>query len=462
MKMIINNVRNALFYRVDMIKGLMKMVHVFHVNLIIKKFNLVDHVDISLLNDFEVGFPARYSNAYTLSFWSFVSDESPLGEEYGYKISIDGLMSIMIGKKKKSSSSSSSSITENGPGRRRLEYYQQTDEERVSSMCITYSSSYQAISKIDDFKEMLKYYDNPNYMYSMKVVTFENDISGKWAYNRCGFSIDSQKMYNYISIDYDDPIILTNDDLHPLLHSSYFDRKENTIDYKNFFSDNIMKIKIHSYSLLQASTKIYLKAVNVFSDMIPIKAAIEYYDFSKLQNNNDFPSLLAALNLDTFNLWSNSTNSQTANCTYVYFTDDGVSNTRSVDLFLRDTSYPSTDGDYTAYIFKFTAYKYLYRLNLIDVSTNKNKYFSTPDLKVSEMNDLHCSGFNFSYCWDGNRGINCLNNYYYNMVDEVCENTCQSGLLPNFGSIVGEALTTGYCTFDANLTQFDYQSFDSL
>lgn len=218
---------------------------------------IVDHVDITQLEDIKVEFPIIYSNAYSIGFWIYISNEGQLGDHL-ININLNKIMTVSIGL-----------------------------DNHFSTICNLYTNSYQnllrkdknnPVPQINDIKTMTEMKDlinNPNYV--NKQSTFTNDMSDKWLYTRCGYSSDAKDFYNMIMYNSDGGSVVVGNGFDELKNIYYYNNSEVDFPSRYFFDRDASYLTIeNANTLTTVNTQIYLRNINIFTELVHRESRPQY------------------------------------------------------------------------------------------------------------------------------------------------------------------------------------------
>lgn len=401
-------------------------------------------------NPLKFTFNAKNSRSYTMAFWMFVEDHkapfydttvTPALDEV-ITVSMNNVMQISVGW--------------------------HPDFNYLDSKCFIHTYAVPHVTTETKFTNIRNYDAAKGYVFSERVTN--KDISGMWIYYRCSYSLDLNKMYNMMS----DTSLL--DDAAKVAVYKFIEttgiqqvysindngttQTSVSVDYPfhyAFPSGNMdVQVKIPS-SFFNLGYSIFMKNLYLYTEYIPIKTGLQYYNFAKLAKNDNFPGFLGGINFDNYIL--KRVSGVTYSSTYT-FQFDFTSYNRvetPVALTIRTVADAPT-GDKVTFGFP----KNFYRLSLDYISDQTahltaDLIFDTPIAQVPYYsNALTCDPTkNYAFCWRANVGIACKSGYFYNYDDDTCTSAgCKTGYLPNYGSVVATGnsnkIYTGFCTINTS------------
>jgi hypothetical protein len=354
-----------------------------------------DHVDFSLFEDIEFRIPYtdyRVSNTFTMGFWMFLEDNSKMGDNL-VNVILSRFMMISVG----------------------------IDENNLTSWCNPYLQYYPSIESITSKTAMDMISENTKYStIKAKSVNYRD---GTWVYTRCAVNLDDLSAYNLIDNSKMFTPVVT--DKAALGMPNYYDTTPIALPFKYFYGDyQYLRIK-NAGSLLTSSsykTALFIRGLTVFSEFIPKISQLQYFDFTSLTSNSNFPGLYITMSPE----WS-----ATSKVLSGYYYNEGGSRI-SINF---TTSFKTEYSKYNALQSGF------FRLNL----ASPNTYWSNPGLVPDATKTITCTAN--SYCFMNLKQINCPTNKYYDMNTKTCNVNCPANTLPSFGTFYSTGnVTTGFCT----------------
>lgn len=402
----------------------------------------LDYLDLTQLDmttPIKMPFSARYTNAYTLGFWMFINNDVALTNTDVIRIELDQFLSIHIGK---------------------------TTSGNTGAICNVYSGLYPQLKDYTNFKDVETYMENTNdnginneifYRNVYKKINFNNSVSGKWFYSRCGYSqernyLNNQLSYNNLLKNGDYTYI--NGEITNMRPNFFSMGSANPMDYiprQLLGTSEVMNLTIN---VSTATSKVYTRNIILFSDFIPTEVGLQYYNFKGLASNAAFPSLLLVANMDNIELRQtdqtySAANSNPTKRTIEFFYYTSADNNKNSPVF----------ADVPSYVVKatsdFSVPKNFYRLNFIDYSTNPTKFFNNANLDSTLLSSYHCyDSYNLLDCWQYNRGTSCKNTYFWTGVD-TCAKKCTTGTYPTL-LVSNVTPTRGYCNNYQSVTNIDW------
>lgn len=200
---------------------------------------LVDHIDITQLEDIKITFPPRYTNAYTIGFWMFVENETSFGDNL-INITMEGRLMISVGM-----------------------------NTHISSICNMHMGRYHELTTITSMAAMTPYLSGSNFV--NKQTEFTADPSGKWFHVRCGYSLDKQYLYNMMTVkDNATPVVQEDNSVHD---ARYYDAMSLDFQFLYFWGSTTSLSITNAKSITKA---VYLKHMQIFSEIIPKVSGVNY------------------------------------------------------------------------------------------------------------------------------------------------------------------------------------------
>ncbi len=188
-----------------------------------------------------------YNHAATLSFWSFIEDNSIFGDKT-FSVSFEKRVKIWVGSK---------------------------IANKIGVWCIPLPDFYQNINNITGRKlsdittktqlEAQKADTNKNVLFS----ELGENKDGLWFNVRCTYSINAKK--NYLALHQKDSSAIIYDEQTMKLHN-YINNEEIDYPFRDFSSNSIV---IDNGG--NSSKAIFLKGITAFIDYIPKAALYEYF-----------------------------------------------------------------------------------------------------------------------------------------------------------------------------------------
>jgi hypothetical protein len=294
------------------------------------------------------------------------------------------------------------------------------DENNLTTWCNPHLKYYPSIESITTKTSMDMITENTKYS-TIKAKTV-NYRDGTWVYTRCAVNLDGKSAYNLIDNSKMLSPVVT--DKSSLGMAYYYDTTQVDLPYNYFYGEyQYLRIK-NAGSLLTSSykTAFFIRGLTVFSEFIPKISQLQYFDFTSLTSNSNFPGLYITMNPE----WSATSKVLSG----YYF--NAVGNRISINF---NTSFKTNYSKYTALESGF------FRLNL----ATPNTYWSDSELIPDATKILTCTAN--SYCYMNLKQINCPSNQYYDMSINTCKVKCPENTLPSYGSFYSTGnVKTGFCT----------------
>lgn len=142
----------------------------------------------------------------------------------------------------------------------------------ISTICNMYTAYNPNITKITSMTTLKTYLTNPNYV--NKQVTFSpNNQSKKWFNVRCGYNLDNKYFYTMMTVkDNTAPVVQQMNSVH---NPRYYDGIDLDFHFRYFWKPN-MNININNSSSAGITTAIYMRNLQLFSELIPKSSGINY------------------------------------------------------------------------------------------------------------------------------------------------------------------------------------------
>lgn len=146
-------------------------------------------------------------------------------------------------------------------------------DTNISAICNMNIGVYTSLMSVTSMTTMKTYVANNNYV--NRQAKFTTAQNGKWIHIRCGYNLENEYLYTLMTADDNNNPIVTDT---PSIHNqNYYDGQSLDYQFQYFYTGtpNQTNFYIKNASAV-TTTQVYMKNIQIFSDMIPKSSGVNY------------------------------------------------------------------------------------------------------------------------------------------------------------------------------------------